>query len=260
MSMMQKRYEAKELEPRVWLRVRIVKRLLAPMLVAGLLSSTAFSADAPPKHLTAATDLVAHLSLQNTTYRGGEPDVVWRGECRSNADCSGFIDALLMHSYGYSRDDFKRWFDSHRPTARRYHDAIVKQQGFRHIEHLADVRPGDFLVAKYLKRTDNTGHIMLVASQPRRIAATPPVLTGTEQWEVTVIDSSRSGHGPTDTRHHLGPNGKDHEGLGRGIVRIYGSEQGKVAGFSWSAARGSKFIAPADEHLVIGRLVPGFKP
>jgi hypothetical protein len=237
-----------------------MKRLLAPALLSQLLCAAACLAAQPPKHLTAAIDLASRLSLEDTSYQGGEPKVTWEGTCQSHADCSGFLDALLMHSYGYSKADFKRWFDSHRPSARRYHDAIVAQKGFQRIDRLADVQPGDVLAVKYLRRTDNTGHVMLVAAHPRRITPTQPVVGRTEQWEVAIIDSSRSGHGPTDTRHRRGPDGKDHDGLGRGILRIYSNSQGAVAGFSWSTTKASKFVAPSDEHLVIGRLIPGFKP
>jgi hypothetical protein len=237
-----------------------MKRLLAAILVTGLLTAASCFAAEPPKHLIAAIDLASHLRLENTSYRHGEPKVTWQGDYQSHTDCSGFFDALLMHSYGYNRDDFKRWLDSHRPSARRYHDAIVEKRGFRRIEHLADVRPGDVLAVKYLHRTDNTGHVMLVTAHPRRIATKQPVVNGTDQWEVPIIDSSRTGHGPADTRHHRGANGKDHDGLGRGVLRIYSNSQGAVAGFSWSTAKASKFVAPGDEHLVIGRLIPNFKP
>jgi hypothetical protein len=237
-----------------------MKRLFATILVAGLLTAATCLAAGPPKHLTAAAELASRLSLDNTSYRHGEPEVVWQGKCQSHADCSGFFDALLMHSYGYSRDDFKRWFDSHRPSARRYHDAIVAQRGFQRIERLADVEPGDILAVKYFKRSDNTGHVMLVSDRPHRIAAKKPVVAGTVQWAVPIIDSSSSGHGPADTRHHRGPDGKDHDGLGRGVLRVYGDSHGGVAGFAWSTAKASRFAGPNDEHLVIGRLVPGFKP
>jgi hypothetical protein len=228
--------------------------------IAGLCVVETCVAAEPPKHLAAAIDLLGRLDLNNTSYRHNDPQVTWQGTCQSHADCSGFLDALLMHCYGYSKEDFKRWFDSHRPSARRYHDAIAGQRGFQEIRQLAEVQPGDILAIKYLKQRENTGHVMLVAGQPRRIASKAPVVTDTAQWEVPVIDSSHTGHGLADTRHHRGRNGKDHDGLGRGVFRIYAGSQGEVVGFSWSTARGSKFVAPNDEHLVIGRLIPGFKP
>ena len=200
------------------------------------------------------------MRLENTSYRHGEPEVTWQGSCQSHADCSGFLDALLMHSYGYSRDDFKRWFDSHRPSARRYHDAIVEQRGFQQIEHLAEVQPGDVLAVKYLHRSDNTGHVMLVADPPHRIAPRRPVVRAPTSGKcrsstVRVLATAR----PTPAIT-AGADGKDHDGLGRGVLRVYSDSQGQVVGFSWSTAKASKFVAPDDEHLVIGRLIPGFKP
>ncbi|MFT3880967.1 MAG: hypothetical protein QM703_15055 [Gemmatales bacterium] len=69
-----------------------------------------------------------------------------------------------------------------------------------------------------------------------------------------MIDSSQSGHGNTDTRHHKGKDGKDHDGLGQGVLRLYTDKQGHVAGFSWSTLGASKFIEPAEEQVAIGRL------
>jgi hypothetical protein len=213
-----------------------------------------------PKHLELAKAFVAQLDLANTNYQHGPPEVSFNTPCQSHADCSGFIDALLQSSYGYTKDQFKKWFDSSRPSARRYHDAIVEQTGFSQIRHVQDIQPGDFLAVKYLKRTDNTGHVMLVAGNPIRIQAKPPLVTGMQQWSVEVIDSSESGHGATDTRHARGPNGKDHDGVGEGIFRIYSNGDGDATGFAWSLYANSKFEAPDTESLVIGRLQNGFQP
>lgn len=213
-----------------------------------------------PRHLTDARDLVRNLDLKHTSYEHGKADVIWTGVCESHTDCSGFLDALLAHRYGYDSDDFKKWFDSHRPSARRFHDAIVEQRGFSEIKELSHVRPGDILAVKYLKRKDNTGHIMLVAEMPRRMQPKKPLVEGSIQWEVPVIDSSETGHGPSDTRHHKGPGGKDHQGLGAGVLRIYANRKDEVLGFTWSTLEKSDFKGADDEHLVIGRLQPGFKP
>jgi hypothetical protein len=213
-----------------------------------------------PRHLAEAEHLVDGLNLADTNYEHGQPSVSWTNPKASHTDCSGFIDALLMHTYHYEPDQFKVWFDSHRPTAKRYHDAIIEQRGFTHIQSIANLRPGDILAVKYLKRTDNTGHVMLVEGYPKRRKTTEPIVEGTEQWEVEIIDSSKSGHGTTDTRHKMGADGKDHDGLGRGVFRIYTTADGKVAGFAWSTMKVSKFEVPDDEDLVMGRLVPGYVP
>jgi hypothetical protein len=213
-----------------------------------------------PRHLVEAEHLVDGLSLSETNYEHGEPSVSWSSPKASHTDCSGFFDALLMHTYHYTPDEFKLWFDSHRPSARRYHDAIIEQRGFTQIHHINHLRPGDILAVKYMNRTDNTGHVMLVDGFPKRRKATEPFVDGTEQWEVEIIDSSKTGHGTGDTRHKMGPEGKDHDGLGRGVLRLYTTADGKVAGFAWSTMKVSKFKTPDDEDLVMGRLIPDYKP
>ena len=141
-----------------------------------------------------------------------------------------------------------------------YHDTIVAQKGFTRIEIVGNIKPGDFLAVKYLTRKDNTGHIMLVAGLPKKMAATKPIEPDSEQWAIKIIDCSQSGHGTTDTRHKKGANGKDHSGLGEGILRLYSNKDGTIAGWTWSTLDASTFQKPKDEHLVIGRLVDGYKP
>jgi hypothetical protein len=209
-----------------------------------------------PKHLAVAQALVDHLDLQHTDYEHGAGSVSFTAPFASHTDCSGFADALLSYCYGVGKDQFRDWFGSGRPTAKRYHDAIAEEKGFKLIEHIQDVRPGDFLAVKYLSRKDNTGHVMLAAGRPQRMAAKEPMVPGTIQWAITVIDSSETGHGPTDTRHHQGAGGKDHDGLGEGVLRVYSDAGGNVVGFAWSTVAASKFKDPSDEHLVIGRLAP----
>jgi hypothetical protein len=236
-------------------------QLVVIALVSVCLHQPGFGQQSPlPKHLIDAKDLVAHLDLDQTNYEHGEGHVVWTGRRSSRTDCSGFVDALLTHCYGYQKDDYKKWFDSHRPSARRYHDAIVEGRGFDLIPQVTDVRAGDLLAVKYLQKKENTGHIMLVVDVPKRMAHKQPHIEGTIQWEVPVIDSSMSGHGPTDTRHKRGKDGKDHEGLGQGVFRLYSDSQGAVRGFAWSTYEKSQFQPPEEEHLVIGRLKPGFRP
>src|SRR5262249_39615719 len=212
-----------------------------------------------PKHLAVAQQLVAHLDLANTNYEHGSPSVSFTAPYESHTDCSGFVDALLAYSYGIDKDAFRAIFGSGRPTAARYHDAIVDQKSFQRIEHVQDLLPGDFLAVKYFARKDNTGHVMLVVGRPSRLATKEPTIADTMQWEVPVIDSSESGHGPTDTRHKRGADGKDHDGLGEGVLRIYSDATGSVAGFTWSSQSVSKFKSPADEELVMGRFEVGVK-
>ena len=152
-----------------------IRHIILVCLVLGRRGVPAW-AEALPKHLEDAKNLLKHLSLKHTSYRHGPSQIAWTGRRQSHADCSGFLDALLMHR------------------------------------------------------------------------------AGTTQWAVTVIDSSRSGHGFSDSRHAHGRGGKDHDGLGQGMVRLYADRYGRVVGFSWSTLRRWAFKGPGDEHLVIGRL------
>ena len=229
------------------------------------LSGASFAATSTAgDHLSAARDLVSRIDLAHTSYEHGQGTVTWSDPPSSYTDCSGFVDHLLMHTYSYSPEDFKRWFDSHRPSAKRYYDAIVEQTGFKRIDRITDLRPGDFIAVKYLTRTDDTGHIMLVDQAPERAGrstgSTRMANQKGEAWLVQVIDSSESGHGPTDTRHKRGADGRDHDGLGRGVLQLYADAQGRVTGFSWSAAANSTFRGPDDEPVALGRLVPGYRP
>jgi len=238
-----------------------MKRCATAVVLVSLALSGGRAQDAGvPKHLADARDLLKHLDLQHTSYAHGEPKLSWTGTREVHADCSGFLDELLVHTYGYDRTMFKKWFDSSRPSAARYHDAIIAGRGFAEVKRIADVLPGDVLSVKYFARKDNTGHVMLVAETPRAMQPKKPLIAGAAQWEVTVIDSSKTGHGPTDTRYAKGKDGKDHDGLGQGVLRIYVDKQGQVVGFTWSTLTASEFKDPKDEHLVIGRHQPNFKP
>jgi hypothetical protein len=224
-------------------------------LAVGQNLAPARAAVAAPKHLEVAQQLVSHLDLASTDYAHGAPQVSFVAPFESHADCSGFADALLEYSYGLDKQAFRKFFGSGRPTAARYYDAIENQAGFKLVPHVQDIRPGDFLAVKYLTRKDNTGHVMVAAGRPAQMERPKdPGRTGSEQWRVTVIDSSESGHGPTDTRHKKGANGKDHDGVGEGQLRIYTDDGGNVTGFSWSTISSSKFKSPQEEPLVIGRL------
>jgi hypothetical protein len=218
--------------------------------LAATSAATALSAAAQqPKHLADALALVDNLNLDNTSYEHGTGWVNWVGTREAYVDCSGLINNLLEHSYGYDRAAFTEWFGVGRPTAADYHDAIVDENGFTNVASLRDVRPGDLLAVKYAVAQDkSTGHIMLVAGAAREVQP--------GQWEVPVIDSALSGHGPTDTRHGMGEGGADHDGVGRGIIRIDTDQNGAVLSWRWSTSPTSAVRDQSDQNLVIGRFAP----
>ena len=111
--------------------------------------------------------------------------------------------------------------------------------------------------AEMVAKSAPDGHVMLIAGKPRKMAPAEPMVDGTEQWEVPIIDSSKSGHGPADTRNR---GGEKHDGVGEGVLRVYTNRSGKLAGYTWSPARGSHFSDPKEHPLAIGRLDAKFRP
>ena len=211
-------------------------------------------------HLAAAEDLVQRLDLSATDYTHGAFDVSWDTPPHCYADCSGFLDALLMHVYGFKRDNFYHWLGSRRPNAAAYYATIRNEHGFEVIARLDAVQPGDILAIYYVNHTENSGHILIADGRPESMPSKPPIKAGLQQWQVPVIDCSESGHGPKDTRHKKGSDGKDHTGLGRGFLRLYCDSKGQISGFTWSTLNVSAFKSSDVEPLIIGRLDPHFRP
>src|SRR5947209_6305968 len=75
------------------------------------------SGDTAPPHLKAARELLKNLDPENNSYKHSKPVVSWKdsdGKYELHTDCSGFIDALFMHCYGYDRDALKKWLGKSR--------------------------------------------------------------------------------------------------------------------------------------------------
>ena len=202
--------------------------------------------------------LVRELQSENTSYQHKDGYIKWKGEngadaYESRVDCSGLINILLERSYGLTTNDFEKWLGKRRPYAEDYFDAIVEQSNFRLITKIGTVQPGDIIAIRYPPGTnENTGHIMIVSGTPSSRKATKPEVDGTEQWELSVIDSSESGHGKTDTRHKA--DGTFGQGVGQGVLRLYTSSNGEIVGYTWSTLSVSDYYDKSTRQLVIGRL------
>ena len=132
-----------------------MKCAFAWLLVLASVCSLAFTGEPAqlPKHLEAAKNLVKNIDPDNNGYNHGGAKVSFAAPYEMHADCSGFIDALLMYSYGYSPDQLKTWLGSKRPTAHRYYEKIKAEIGFTHIKHMTDVRPATFWPSSFSSRT-----------------------------------------------------------------------------------------------------------
>jgi hypothetical protein len=92
---------------------------------------------------------------------------------------------------------------------------------------------------------------MLVDAPPQPRVATAPLLPGTRQYAVTVIDSSHSVHGLADTR---GSPTRHGTGVGRGTFRLYADSAGKIVASAWSVLAGSRLSDARVRKLAVGRV------
>jgi hypothetical protein len=237
------------------------------LLALCLFIALAGESGAQPKHLDDANKLLQSLKAENSAYGHDKLEVKWQGEKGAkvsvcHADCSYFLDALLAHSYPqFNAEALNRWFGSKkRPLARHYFETITAQKGFTRIDKIDEVKAGDIIAIQYLvpNKDKDTGHTLLVIGVPKERPAAPTIIDGTTQWEVPIMDMTRTGHGKADSR--LKDDGTYRGGLGTGLLRIYAAKNGTLAGYSWSFHANSEHHDSKSRPIAIGRVDPKFEP
>jgi hypothetical protein len=215
---------------------------------------------AVPLHLSQARQLVTSLNgASENVYGDGKRHIDWTSTpAAARTVCASFVTLLLQHTYGMNASDFKSWMNTTNPEAADYHDAIVARNGFKRVLHITALRPGDIIAIKYTDHhlssngVEDTGHIMIVDDAPVQIDNKRPIVTGTQQYTVSVIDSSASGHGPMDSR--ASSDGKLMGGIGRGILRLYANTDDRIVGYTWSDLSKSPYFCGPNRDIVAGRL------
>ena len=202
-----------------------------------------------PESVEQARLLLAHLG--GSKYQHGPQLFTWPAAGKpglAQGDCSGFVGALFERCHPELWAEMKNAKAKGRPLATDFATAIQAGKGFTRSDKVAELRPGDLLAVDYEDGAENTGHVMLAdgPAVPRR-DDTPPLLPGSKQWLIPVIDSSKSQHGPGDTRKD------DQSGLGRGLLRLYADAEGKLIGWSWSSLKASQLYT-TERPIVSGRM------
>jgi hypothetical protein len=210
----------------------------------------------PEQLLESAQALVDDVTPANNFYGSHPTYVEWSDPAtgrvaRNRSVCSSLASHLLEHTFGYTPGDIATWFGKN-VQAREYHDTIATGNGFLRIHHIAAIKPGDVIAVAYPDGSHPTGHVMIAASTATLREASAPLRAGTQQYEIAVIDSANSGHGPTDTRRRDG--GGWTTGVGRGILRLYGRDDDTIDGYAWSTSAHSLFRPSSVRKLAIGRL------
>jgi hypothetical protein len=211
-----------------------------------------------PIHLRKARELIQAALTENNEY-ATDPSYLgwfWQDGQRTvhlRTVCSTFVTLLLQESYHLDQITIRAWTGSGSPTASAWHDAITQQNGFEKIDNFRNIRVGDFIAINYPNDRNASGHIVIVADLPRSRIATSPVVQGTQQFELSVIDSSSFPHGPEDTR--MLPNSVRVGGLGRGTMRFYLDAENRLVGHTWSIFRNSEYRNISSYPIAIGRLL-----
>jgi hypothetical protein len=130
------------------------------------------------------------------------------------------------------------------------------------------MKPGDLLAHAMLdkevqKQTGTTGHVFLINSAPKPIGSKRPLVAGTRQFEVSIIDSNEEHVGSDDSR--LARPSNKITGLGKGTIRLYADASGELVGWARTFPNSNRFFSyspkfPSDTKLrkaAIGRPVAG---
>ena len=238
---------------------------LAPIgsAAAATAATAAESNSMPETLLDWAQKLVSEVTPANNFYGSHPTYVEWSNAttgavARNRSVCSSFASHLLEQSFGYTAKDIGTWFGKNVPQADDYHATIAADNGFKRIVHVTALRPGDIIAIAYPAGSHPTGHVMIVASRATPRTASVPIEAGTQQYEIEVIDSANSGHGPGDTRHRSG--GTWNTGVGRGVLRVYALPDDTIAGYAWSTSAQSLLRPAKVRKPAIGRLDPARVP
>lgn len=248
-------------------RNRMMAGLVVMSTIAAVCPQTAEAGEV--EHLDLAEMLVATV-LPALNFYGDPTAISWEGingldYSTNRSKCATLVTQLFERAYD---PDYVAWFGCTSPHAASYHDKIEVEDGFTLIESILDVQPGDIIAIEYLdagctnltcgtfSTCTSTGHVAIVSDVPKARTATAPLVTGTLQYSVEIIDTSTSFHGTADTRYMSDVGGAHDQGVGQGTMRLYVDAKDPthpIVGHSWSTSSGSAFHSNAKRDVVIGR-------
>ncbi len=207
-----------------------------------------------PRHLALARELVENTKPGDNEYKLGSEVIRFPGDPGATgylvrADCSGFLLALFRRAR-YSTEKQMAFLPTsakrRRFASEDFLYSIENEKGYRRIDGIANLRPGDLLAHAMLQASDQkdtgtTGHVFLIDSVAKPIEPLDPVVPGTRQFAVVVIDSNEEHLGDDDTRlSHLFRTVK---GLGRGTIRLYADSSGQIVGWARTFRNTRRFIS-----------------
>jgi hypothetical protein len=253
---------------------RVALASTASMLLCCSLAHAQGGSTDVPRHLAIARELVQNIKPQDNRYSLGDQYISLPGDLFSSkysmkADCSGFLLAIFERANYPTRNRMSFLSAApgrKRPAAEDFVYSIENEKGFARIKRIEDMRPGDLLAHAMLnvddkKAAGTTGHVFLINSLPKRISPRRPLVEGTTQYAVSIIDSNEEYVGEDDSR--LADRANKLKGLGQGTIRIYSDSDGELVGWARTFKNTKVFFSydprfPSDTKLrkaAIGRPV-----
>jgi hypothetical protein len=210
-----------------------------------------------PKHLALARELVDNIKPEDNRYSLGDQAISFPEDLFSSKYSTQYQMSFLVPSPARRR-----------LVAEDFVFSIEKEAGFKRIRGVRDIKPGDLLAHAMLniddkRQTGTTGHVFLINSYPKQIKPRNPIVEGTEQFEVSIIDSNEEHVGADDSRL-VDPSNKI-KGLGKGTIRVYSDSNGELVGWARTFKNTNKFFSyspqfPSDtkaRKAAVGRPIAG---
>jgi len=242
---------------------RFIKHTVGALFSLAIASSAL--ADNYLTHANFAEQLINNVQPQNNTYDSNPTIVTWAGIngaliYQNRSTCSPFVTRVIKTAYNISDSTYKTWFNSSSPSSAQYHDAIVAGNHFQRIMTPENIQRGDLISIAYLPcaNSSSTGHMMIAMSgATKRNTPTAPIIQGTEQYEISIADSTSSSHQAVDGNlvSYTDTRGEGN-GAGMGTLRLYKDVQtGQIAGYTWSMSTGSVYYSlNSCRTIAVGRL------
>ena len=202
------------------------------------------------------TDIPFALDNPDTNLWGSGGSIDWQSYTGTTQGVSLFCLSLMHSDPTITKSTIQSWWGSKTPSSEAMYSAIVAQNHFLRITDIDDVLPGDVLALNYYS-SGGSGAFSIIEDCPIPMTAVGPVVSGTTQYKINVVDSTSSSHGcKTDARwapddfNSTCSGGVTDSGAGRGTMRLYATSDGlpgagTIVGYTWSLMTNTTYYPQA---------------
>lgn len=252
-------------------------RFIAAAVIA-LAGSFAFAQADEPKYLQIAREIVENVKPEDNLYSYNPRYIRFPGDLFSSGytvstDCTGFVEAVFERA-DHPAPKFSTQTLRNRYSIVDWVDGVNRGESFTKLERIQDLKPGDFILWKYLPKYQQAkpsiynGHIVMVDAAPVKMELKRPRPPGLIQWAVRTIDSNPGTVSPDDTRYVQGvsappanaayealgaPKLKMVTGIGRGTYFLLTDAEGVIRGASLGFAKAKIHLQDDEWHITMAR-------